>query len=295
LNLFISTFTSSKNIAMDFTIEAYRSLLQSLIAKNYAFQTFQQFIESPKGRVVILRHDVDRLPGHSLRFAKIQHELGICGSYYFRMVSRSGTLSVSKGNSSLYDPKIFNPKIIKAIAALGHEIGYHYETMDTSSSLPHPLSNSHIKNAYDQFKTNLEKLRQVADIKTICMHGSPRSKFDNREIWKHYSYKELDIIGEPYFDVDFNKVFYLTDTGRRWDGHRVSVRDKMPQQEEWNRQGLRFRNTKEIISAINREALPNQIMFTFHPQRWNSSLLPWAKEFVWQNIKNVVKGIIIKN
>jgi hypothetical protein len=69
----------------------------------------------------------------------------------------------------------------------------------------------------------------------------------------------------------------------------------MPQQEEWNRQGLRFRNTKEIISAINREALPNQIMFTFHPQRWNSSLLPWVKEFVWQNIKNVVKGIIIKN
>lgn len=278
---------------MDFTIKTYKLLLQTLISKGYAFQTFQQFLESPMEQVVILRHDVDLLPLHSLRFAKIQHQLGICGSYYFRMVSRSGTLSVSKGNSSLFDPKFFNPKIIKEIASLGHEIGYHYETMDTTSS-PHTLKKtSHTTNAYEQFKTNLEKLRQVADIKTICMHGSPRSKFDNREIWKHFSYKELGIIGEPYFDIDFNTVFYLTDTGRRWDGYKVSVRDKMPQQEGWNRQGLRFRNTKEIISAINREALPNQIMFTFHPQRWNSSLLPWAKELVWQNVKNVVKGIII--
>ncbi len=35
------------------------------------------------------------------------------------------------------------------------------------------------------------------------------------------------IIGEPYFDVDFSRVFYLTDTGRRWDGDAVSVRDKV--------------------------------------------------------------------
>jgi hypothetical protein len=34
------------------------------------------------------------------------------------------------------------------------------------------------------------------------------------------------IIGEPYFDVDFSKMLYLTDTGRRWDGGIVSVRDK---------------------------------------------------------------------
>lgn len=270
---------------MDFTITKYRLLLQALINKGYAFQTFYQFIENPKERVVILRHDVDLLPLHSLRFAKIQSELGIVGSFYFRMV-----------------PESYNEEIIKEIASLGHEIGYHYETMDTTSSprsligsTPQTLKKtSHTTNAYEQFKINLEKLRKIADVKTICMHGSPRSKFDNREIWKHFSYKDLGLIGEPYFDVDFNNVFYLTDTGRRWDGYNVSVRDKIPQQELWNSQGLRFRNTKEIISAINREALPNQIMFTFHPQRWNSSLLLWAKELVWQSVKNVVKGIIIR-
>jgi hypothetical protein len=110
---------------MDFTIKTYKLLLQTLISKGYAFQTFRQFLESPRERVVILRHDVDRLPGHSLRFAKIQHELGISGSYYFRMV-----------------PESYDEQIIKEIAAMGHEIGYHYETMDTASSHPLPLTPS---------------------------------------------------------------------------------------------------------------------------------------------------------
>ncbi len=59
------------------------------------------------------------------------------------------------------------------------------------------------------------------------MHGSPVSKWDSRLIWKKYDYKKLGIIGEPYFDVDFSKVLYLTDTGRRWDGEKVSIRDKI--------------------------------------------------------------------
>lgn len=45
-------------------------------------------------------------------------------------------------------------------------------------------------------------------------------------MWEKYDYRELGIVGEPYLDVDFDEVFYLTDTGRRWDGERVSIRDK---------------------------------------------------------------------
>ncbi|HCY00264.1 MAG TPA: hypothetical protein DG754_09020, partial [Bacteroidales bacterium] len=71
--------------------------------------------------------------------------------------------------------------------------------------------------AYQQFCENLDEFRQIADVKTICMHGSPRSKYDNRDIWTKYNYKELGIIGEPYFDLNFDDFFYLTDTGRRWD------------------------------------------------------------------------------
>ena len=59
------------------------------------------------------------------------------------------------------------------------------------------------------------------------MHGSPMSPYDNRLLWTKYDYRDYGIIGEPYFDVDFSEVAYYTDTGRRWDGDSVSVRDKM--------------------------------------------------------------------
>ncbi len=70
------------------------------------------------------------------------------------------------------------------------------------------------------------------------MHGSPLSKWDNRDLWKKYDYRDFGIIAEPYFDLDFDEVFYLTDTGRRWDGSSVSVRDKVSGQLTKRRDGI---------------------------------------------------------
>jgi len=265
---------------MDFTIQKYKELLITLKDAGYSFQTFEEFVKEPNAIAIILRHDVDLLPQNSLRFAKIQAEYGIKGSYYFRAV-----------------PGSWDERIIKEIADLGHEVGYHYENMDTCRG--------NVDKAWDDFRYNLDKLRMLVDVKTICMHGSPRSKFDNKDLWKKYDYRSLGIIGEPYYDIDFNKVFYLTDTGRRWDGWKTSVRDKVPQQEEWIKQGLVFHSTQDIINAFNEGRslslpdrqtgsveVPNQIIFTMHPQRWHNHTLHWAKEFVLQNIKNQIKRIL---
>ncbi len=95
---------------------------------------------------------------------------------------------------------------------------------------------------------NLERLRKLYPVKTICMHGSPLSKYDNRKLWEKHDYKDYGIIGEPYFDVDFSRVLYLTDTGRCWDGFDYSVRDKVisdfgirKRLEEWNRKKWKSR------------------------------------------------------
>ena len=110
------------------------------------------------------------------------------------------------------------------------------------------------------------------------------------DIWKKYDYKKLGIIAEPYFDVNFYEVFYLTDTGRRRDGRKVSVRDKVPQQE----QGLVFGTTRDIIKAAKPNRLPSKIMFTFHPQRWTDDPVLRAKSLVLQNVKNGVKYFLNK-
>ncbi len=253
---------------MDFTLNQYKLLLKSLRTEAYNFQTFDEFIREPEPKSIVLRHDVDLLPQNALRFAKIQAEFGVQGSYYFRAV-----------------PQSWDEKVIKEIAGLGHEVGYHYENMDTT--------NGDIDKAWDDFRYQLDNLRRVVEVKTICMHGSPRSKYDNREIWKKYEYRGLGIIGEPYCDVNFDKVFYLTDTGRRWDGWRSSVRDKVEQQEEWIKKGLVFHSTNDIIKALGESILSDQIMFTFHPQRWHDNRVLWFKELVLQKAKNEIKKVLI--
>ena len=244
---------------MDFTIQEYRKLLYTLKKQGYTFQTFEGFLRNPGKKVVILRHDVDRLPQNSLQFARIQNELEIVGSYYFRAV-----------------PESWEENIILEIAGLGHELGYHYETMDTAKG--------DVDLAMNQFKMNLEKLRKLVDVNTICMHGSPLSKYDNKEVWEKYNYKEFGIIGEPYYDINFNQVYYLTDTGRKWDGQNVSVRDKVKTSFKQS-----FHTTDQIIKALNYAELPDQIMFTFHPQRWHDNYFLWTNELIVQNIKNNIK------
>ena len=97
---------------MDFTLFAYKQLLSTLQFQGYFFQTFEEYIQKPKVKVIILRHDVDRLPGNALKTALLENESGIRASYFFRTI-----------------PQTFKPEIIKEIAGMGHEIGYHYENL----------------------------------------------------------------------------------------------------------------------------------------------------------------------
>lgn len=248
----------------DFTLLAYQQLLDSLQQAGYQFQTFAEFIQKPAARSIMLRHDVDDRKLHSLEFARIQHKRGIVGTYYFRMV-----------------PESFDEAVIREIHDMGHEIGYHYEDMDFAGGDPHQ--------AIILFEKHIEKLRKVAPVSTICMHGSPKSKYDNKDVWKHYNYRNYNIIGEPYFDIDFTKIFYLTDTGRMWDGHKVSVRDKVS-----NHFGLSFHTTFQIIDSIRNSELPDKVMFNFHPQRWTDDSVLWLKERNTQRVKNLAKYLLIK-
>ena len=244
---------------MDFTIKKYKEFLNSLKDKGYQFQTFKEFLVTPVSKSIVLRHDVDLLPHNSLKFAQIQKDLGIKGTYYFRAV-----------------PESWNVSVIREISSLGHEIGYHYENLTKCKG--------DLKMGIQDFNYNLEALRKLVPVSTICMHGSPMSKYDSKDLWKEYNYRNYNIIGEPYFDINFNNVLYITDTGRRWDGDKVSVRDRVDSSIK-----LSFHSTQQIIDSANKNLMPNKIMFTFHPQRWNDNILMWSKELILQNIKNVIK------
>lgn len=261
---------------MDFTLLKYRELLSKLLEKGYKFITFEQYCLKRVQRNledtawIVLRHDVDLKAENSLATAKIENELGVHASYYFRVVKESN-----------------QPDVIRAIANLGHEIGYHYEDM--------AIAKGNMEKAYEHFQQQLQYFRQYYPLRTICMHGAPTSKWDGRDLWKKYRYQSLGLIGEPYFDVDFSKVFYLTDTGRCWDGYKVSVRDKIPlYQDEWIKKNWIYHTTDDIINAAQQGTLPTRIMITTHPQRWTDKRYAWTKELVMQAIKNAIKQILIQ-
>lgn len=282
----------------DFTLIIYKNLLAELIKTKYKFITFVEFMEKrpEEKKLIILRHDVDKNPLRSLRTAELENELEIKSTYFFRVVKNK-----------------LAARAITRIAKLGHEIGYHYDDLNAANGV--------IGNALDLFQKNLAKLRELAPVKTACMHGSPMSKYDNREMWKDRSYKEFGIVGEPYFDIDFNEVLYLTDTGRMWDGDKVSIRDKVignglwvmgkredrRQKSEVREQNikssrgavcdppaLQFHSTMDIIKALRNNQLPDKIMLTIHPQRWTDNDFLWIRELIWQKFKNLIKYMKIK-
>ena len=52
---------------------------------------------------------------------------------------------------------------------------------------------------------------------------------------------------------------------------------------------FKFHSTFDIIEAAEKGELPDKIMINMHPQRWNDKPMPWLKEYIGQNIKNVIK------
>jgi hypothetical protein len=264
----------------DFTLATYKKLLQELLASGYSFQALKYFIQRPEEKTAILRHDVDRLPENALVIARIEKEADVSASYYFRIVKES-----------------YDEDIIKQISEMGHEIGYHYEDLS--------IYRGNNELAIKKFESNLEKFRKYYPVKTICMHGSPLSKYDNKKIWEKYDYKNFGIIAEPYFDVNFDEVFYITDTGRSWNNSKASVRDKVIKTEARGRRAevkgrerqqfdIKIKDTNDLIEKIQNSELPEKIMINVHPQRWNDKFVPWVSELVMQNVKNVVKRMIAR-
>ena len=253
----------------DFTFLIYRQLIETAKSNGYKFTTVKDFVLNKSkyiDKTIILKHDVDRKPDKALTNAIIEEECGIKTSYYFR----------TKKN-------LFNRKIICKIAALGHEIGYHYEDLSAC--------NGNYKKAILMFENNLNKFRDSCQVKTMCMHGSPLSKYDNKMLWEEYEYQSYGIIADANRDLDFNIIYYVTDTGRAWNKNMVSIRDKVDSSVDWD---VDFRTTVEFLKALNEKKLPGVMLINTHPQRWSRNNIEWFIEIFMQSAKNIIKERMVR-
>jgi hypothetical protein len=249
---------------IDFTFKTFEELLKVFQKENYKIQTVSSFLQEPESKVLILRHDVDRYPNNALRMAEMEAELGIKASYYFRIV-----------------PSVYKEEIIKAVRDLGHEVSYHYEDLS--------LNGGDFEKAIEHFKFHLEKFRNFSAAITICRHGSPLSKWDNKRLWEKYHYQDFGIIGDTEFDIDYNKVFYISDNGMGWNKTSTSIRDKVDSIFD-----IPIKGTEHLIKLIKSGKLPDQIAMNAHPDTFFDFGIRWIINASMIKVKNIVKWVIVK-
>ncbi len=102
-------------MSTDFTIAAYRTLLEAASGAGYGVADFDNI--DPEARQIVLRHDVDFWPEASLPLADVEHSLGLSAWYFFLV--RSDAYTIASPNTVA---------VLKRLRQLGHRIGLHFDT-----------------------------------------------------------------------------------------------------------------------------------------------------------------------
>jgi hypothetical protein len=163
---------------------------------------------------------------------------------------------------------------------MGHEIGYHYETLDTAKG--------DFEKALELFKHELAAFREIAEIKTASMHGNPLTKWDNRDLWHKSELSDFGLLGEAY--LSFHDIVYLTDTGRTW-GPAYKVKDALPlkaQGEGRSDIAPKVHSTDDVIKLIETGQYHHLYLNT-HARRWGTSGFDWATFLAKDATMNVAK------
>lgn len=257
---------------MDFTLSKYEAICAALVETGYHSIAIGDYIQQaaiatpasedrePVTNTVLLRHDVDSRPRQATKLAAIEQRYGLTATYFFRTVK-----------------SVFHPATIRTIHAMGHEVGYHYETL--------AQTRGNMEQAIVRFEQELARLRELVDVKVAAMHGSPLMPWDNRAIWQHTAPADFGLVGEVYRDIDYDCVLYLNDTGRTWNPVRYNLRDSTT-----HRVAPQFwvDSTDELIALIRSEQA-SSICLSTHPERWQANRLLWLIQASRDTSTNLIK------
>lgn len=249
----------------DFSLAKYSHLCQ-VLREHYRVITFAESLKGKQpAQSVILRHDIDRMPANALKVAELEAKMGLRASYYFRSSQLQTHLD-----------------IIKKVAVLGHEVGYHYECLDQAKG--------NEKQAIQLFEENLAKFRQIYPVTTIAMHGNPLTRYDNRHLWRSINFQKFGIMGETYLSLA-QGTFYFSDTGRTWS-NRFKIKD-VPVKTHHEHRRFQLEGTDDLINLIEKHEI-NQLCIVTHPERWSDNWLGWVSYLCLDKAVQIVKKIVKK-
>lgn len=219
---------------------------------------------------LILKHDIENSVGKALKVAEIENKYSHLGSYYFQ----GRLLKNSK-----------NIKKISRIAAMGHEISYHHDVMDSNDG--------DIQDAMNEFKEYLTQFQQLGiSIKTVCQHGNPikerKGYTSNRDF-----FRDKRVRGEfnNVFDIMVNykqkigrEYIYISDAGYGWK----IITD--PENDDLRRDGKNY--SVDIETMLDLLDQGNNMIVSIHPHRYcNSHFALWFRKNIHAIAREMAKTL----
>ena len=172
-----------------FSLVKYGRCLKKAVDLNYVIVQVCQTAAPLPEKCLILRHDIEYSVDCALRMAELEHDHGVCSSYFVL------------AHSVFYNP--FTPqntRRIRRIIELGHEVGLHYETYYFENNGLSPTKG---------IRSDAVYMEQMFDIhvRSISQHRPARSSFID-DLGKHFidAYRPELIYG----------MYYISDSGCKW-------------------------------------------------------------------------------
>jgi hypothetical protein len=178
----------------NFTLHHYKETLELAKSMNYCFSTFKDYERNKnKNKIIILRHDVDFDVKNIYHLLKIENELNIQATYFFRLHSKENLFSLN------------NYKLIKMLLKNNHEIGLHHE-FDFSEIIK--------ENWINQIKAEKKIIETMFKIPlvTVCPHEPSRTNNPINE----ENIKLTGFLHNPYSKKFMTELKYISDSSARW-------------------------------------------------------------------------------
>lgn len=279
---------------MLFTFDSYRRLLDLIADCGYDIYGIERILtarrdgELLRGNYVAIRHDVDYFPNRAIIMARIEAERKIAATYYIRR--------------RFFDADL---DLVRKIAGLGHQVGYHYEEIDTHQKAP---GKQIARDAVEYFIGSLLDIDKLGfPIRSVCAHGNPLTDVDNRQVVHLLrdrtfldqvaaSYDRAEItekisdrlVGDASIDLtgdDFD--LYIPDTGRF--NPRYNLKDRID-----NCPIAGLSNLEDLRRILTGGKYP-RVYMNMHPDRWSGDMATWLFDFAFDTVKNMLKRFMGKS
>lgn len=217
---------------------------------------------------LVLKHDIENTVPKAYKLAEIENKYGHRGTFYAHAYL-------------LDDPQ--NVELLRKMQAMGHEISYHYDVMDSN--------HGNLDGAIREFEENRQRFEKLGfPIITVCQHGNPVVErigyTSNRDFFRSSRvqalYTNIADIMVDYKEKYHTDYSYFSDTGRKFKLIYDPINNDIINTDDKN---IPYEDLNALL-----EALPSKAIISTHPHRWTDSAASYiVKEKAFKIIKGTAK------